>query len=770
MIAEKLIAHLNKLLDQYQARYDRQPYVLDLVGVSMPGHNIFSPLGNELHYLDKTIDIVVAPSSHDRAVLRALARWALVIVDDQEVVVEWSEPVTEISDTSIPKIKSFAASSLPSNGKRVLFVAPTLPEYDREGGGVRLYYLLRLFLQSGYSVAYATDHDESGERYVRHLNTLGVQVYPLSTNFDKLLRSQFDLIVIAFWNVASFVIPPIRAISPKTYIVIDSIDLHFLREARAMFTEYNQLLPEFAENVAGELNAYLQADTVLTVSQKEAALINNLCASRTKAFDLPDLEFSQPSPYKFDERKGILFIGNFRHSPNIDAIQYFMYEIVPLLDPAILRKHPIYVVGNGPTSEVFEAVGNRDNIYLLGWVPSVVPYIERACVTVAPLRYGAGIKRKLLLALTIGTPTVTTPIGAEGLGLTHEEHILIGQDSVELACFIERLLIDSDLWHKLAKKGREHMLATHGYDAVHRQFMDVLKKIKLAPRFKLEQVSIDYEVFNGVTRSSMPKLASPDTDWEGYCNLVGEKTVFTIKGTNLRETVYAKTGTFNRQRQLICGLSMALLGVPHATLEEICQYINDHRLTIYTAEANGTIFNYLRNHIKPDHFYFSEYFGDQYTSGEIVNNIRHEDLQRLSFPDETFDIVLTAEVMEHIPDVPKAEGEIVRVLKSGGVYCFTTPVAPYLEHDQIKAQLDENGNIQYLTEPDYHGDPVRPEERILVFRVFSHRDLSRRFEALGCTYIPYYFSSSSLGIINAHFDTVQVVRKLSSGAGDHSGK
>lgn len=246
---------------------------------------------------------------------------------------------------------------------------------------------------------------------------------------------------------------------------------------------------------------------------------------------------------------------------------------------------------------------------------------------------------------------------------------------------------------------------------------------------------------------------------KGFCNITGAATSFTVHSENLREDIVADvSSSINRHRQIICALSLSIFGSPHSSLFDIAAYINQKRLRIYSAEANSPIFHFLRDHLDPELFVYSEYFGPEYRSGETVNGIRHEDLQRTSFSDQTFDIVITCDVFEHIPDAVTAEREVIRILKDKGIYCFTVPYIPEAEHDLVLAEATPDGQITYFAEPQYHGDPIRPEEGILVYRLFSFRDLKQRFESLGCTFISYRIWSKALGIIDGN-GWVQVVTR-----------
>jgi hypothetical protein len=188
----------------------------------------------------------------------------------------------------------------------------------------------------------------------------------------------------------------------------------------------------------------------------------------------------------FAQRRGILFVGNFRHPPNSEAVEYLCQEIVPRLDPALLAEHPVSIVGNALSETVQNYGRHVPGVRMVGWVPSVQPYFERARISVAPLLHGAGTKGKLIQALSVGTPTVSSTIGIEGLDLRDGEHVLVADDPAAFARSISQLLADAELWQRLARQGRSHIAAVHGREAVRGRFLHVIsaalaKTPKLAP-------------------------------------------------------------------------------------------------------------------------------------------------------------------------------------------------------------------------------------------------------------------------------------------------
>jgi glycosyltransferase involved in cell wall biosynthesis len=377
--------------------------------------------------------------------------------------------------------------------KRALVCAPRMPEFDREGGSRRIFHFLEFFRQAGWSVSFAADNWEGGERYAQTLQQMGVPVYAFQracsnakdalTNPGDLFRAgRFDLVLFAFWDGAEPYIPLVRGLSPETKVVVESIDLHFLRKSRRVFCSPRRngrpalLDAGYAHEMRRELNVYASADAVLTVSQKETDLVNDLIG-KPLARAIPDTEDLSASAVPFIERRGMLFVGNFRHPPNVQAVEYLCRDILPKIPPAILAEHPVYIVGNDPNETVINCCREWSAVRLVGWVPSVLPYVQRVRISLIPLLYGAGTKRKLMQSLMAGTPAVSTPIGIEGLNLEHDRHVLVAEDATAFAASVTQLIKDEELWRRLADEAGNHIRTAHSPEAVFARFTEVLDGI-----------------------------------------------------------------------------------------------------------------------------------------------------------------------------------------------------------------------------------------------------------------------------------------------------
>jgi glycosyltransferase involved in cell wall biosynthesis len=366
-------------------------------------------------------------------------------------------------------------------------VCALMPEFDRDSGSRRVLDLVDLLRESGWRVTFVSWHADCGRRYVEMLQQRGVAVYAgAREQLPQLVATGlFDLALFGLWHIAEPFLETIRRTAPSTRIIVDSVDLHFLRNARRRFTEGSatgstSLDEAYGSELVREINTYEAADAVLAVSEKEAQLLNDFLGKRS-AFAVPDCESLEASPIPPEKRRGIALVGCFRHTPNADAVAYLCREILPLVDERVLASHPVQIVGDGLTAEIRRYGDQLPFVRMVGWVPSVVPYLEHARMTILPLRYGAGTKRKLLQTLAIGTPAVSTTIGAEGFELIDQTHVLVADQPAAFAASIARLVRDDRLWRRLARNGRSHIAVGHSRDAVGRLLERVVGVVMAAP-------------------------------------------------------------------------------------------------------------------------------------------------------------------------------------------------------------------------------------------------------------------------------------------------
>ncbi|MEB0110450.1 class I SAM-dependent methyltransferase [Variovorax sp. RTB1] len=217
------------------------------------------------------------------------------------------------------------------------------------------------------------------------------------------------------------------------------------------------------------------------------------------------------------------------------------------------------------------------------------------------------------------------------------------------------------------------------------------------------------------------RMLDGPVEMAGVCPVCGDKSWFEGFSDNVRESGTCSTcQSFNRQRQMAHAIRTRF------KVGSTGPFRFPSGFVIYNTETTGALHHRLS---ATDGYLCSEYFGDEFLPGQDVGGRRHEDLRALSFPSDSIDLVMSSDVMEHMPDPYAAHREILRVLKPGGTHIFTVPFVATMATDQIRAKLVD-GEIQYLEEKAFHGDPVRPDEGVLVWTIFG-LEMFARLEALG---------------------------------------
>jgi hypothetical protein len=487
------ISDLAQTAQQAIDQYSKNPGVLlwNVPVLDLKNAQVFQPPfpnPDKLPYPDKTIDMVIALEKNaDEA--RRVARIGILLVRPDGAPLDFQ--MLKAPHASEDNILIHGTPS----GRHVLFCLPFLPAEDFNSGARHSSNEVKMFLEAGWRVSiWAINRiaqggtEEQTAACVRTWEACGVSFYAgpdtrwadedYMPHLRPLLEKQhFDLAIIAHWQTAALVLPWLRAYSPHTRTLIDSIDTHFLREARQSFLKQGCLDSKYASDMVSELNSYGAADGVLAISEKEQGLLSDFLGETTPVYHLPLLEQRQISAVPFGERRGVVFIGNFLHLPNRDAVQNLIQCIYPYLPISILRNHPIYIVGTAAAEYLDPAIEQMPYVHVAGWVPDLDPILHQARISVVPLRYGAGVKGKMLVAMAAGTPVVTTSIGVEGMSLEYGKHAFIENTPEAFAQAMVRLLTDENAWTSIAQQAKSYVEDHHGMAVVKRYFWQAVHSV-----------------------------------------------------------------------------------------------------------------------------------------------------------------------------------------------------------------------------------------------------------------------------------------------------
>jgi SAM-dependent methyltransferase len=209
------------------------------------------------------------------------------------------------------------------------------------------------------------------------------------------------------------------------------------------------------------------------------------------------------------------------------------------------------------------------------------------------------------------------------------------------------------------------------------------------------------------------------------CPVCGRLSAAVGFAENLRETGRCRRcGATNRNRQVAYVAARAVAQLTGSSVRSLADVRRHPEIVVYNTEAQGSLHDQL--HEMP-RYLCSEYLGPGHAPGEVVGDTTHQDLMALSYPDASIDVVLSSDVFEHVPHPYRAHAEVHRVLRPGGHHVFTVPFHQHAHLDDVRARLDDDGEVEFLADAIYHDDPVRPEG-VLVFTIFGLEMLVRLAE------------------------------------------
>ena len=365
--------------------------------------------------------------------------------------------------------------------KTVLIIDHYIPQPDRDAGSRTIFAFIRSLIDSGYIVKFWPQNLHFDPLYGPTLQNMGVEVFYgvefANNGFEQWLSENgnyLSSVILSRPEIAVEYLPKIRRHS-SARIIYYGHDLHHQRFAsQAELTGDPSFRVLAEENRQMETTVWKQADIILYPSASEVATVREL---------EPDIEVAVVNPYAFDSleeeqpgllgRSDILFVAGFNHTPNVDAASWLVEEIMPL----IWHSKPdtrLFLVGSNPTQKVKSLASPR--VEVTGWVSDEElnrHYRERR-IAVVPLRFGAGVKSKVVEALRYGLPLVTTPVGAQGLeGI--DRFLTLTDEPATFAAAALRLLSDDEAWGKTAADQSQYACQHFSRDTLAKQLVGAIE-------------------------------------------------------------------------------------------------------------------------------------------------------------------------------------------------------------------------------------------------------------------------------------------------------
>jgi len=315
--------------------------------------------------------------------------------------------------------------------------------------------------------------------YTGKMQELGVECLyaPFLPGLDTFFierGKEFDVIVLSRALVAEEILPLCRKHAPATPVIFDTVDLHSVRQHREAEIARDEAKRREADTMEMlELRLGEKSDAVVVVSPDEKHVLAKKLPSQRIAVVSNIHEIRAPAS-PFESRRDFLFIGGFEHTPNEDGILWFCAKIMP----EILSELPdtaFHIVGSKMPASVRGLAG--DHVITHGYVEDVDSFFQSCLLSVAPLRFGAGVKGKINQSMSFGVPVVSTSIGAEGMYLTHEENVLLADAPREFAQQVIRLHRDRELWTALSRNSLKNVEEHFSHATAKRNLEELLLQL-----------------------------------------------------------------------------------------------------------------------------------------------------------------------------------------------------------------------------------------------------------------------------------------------------
>ncbi|KVH30660.1 glycosyl transferase [Burkholderia cepacia] len=387
-------------------------------------------------------------------------------------------------DTLFRVDRPFGDVLVSSQRPKVVIVDAFVPKPDQDSGSVDVYWYMRIFREFGYDVSFIAAFEQSPPvAYMDALRRWGVRVQCASdlASLNQLFMEEVAdarVVIAQRIIVARHLVEPLRRGAPHVKLVFGTVDLHFLREERAAIHDRSpEALEEALMLRRTEIQTVREADATIVVSRIEYDVLKEL-APQANVHRIPIPRMPTRSGRTFDERSGVVFVGGFAHRPNIDAVQFLVEEIWPI----VRRSQPtaeLRIVGSSVTDYVRSLDNPATGVKVVGFVENLGDVLDVARVSVAPLRFGAGIKGKVVSSLLHGVPSVLSKIASEGMGLVAGEQVLEGDSAEDIAAAIIKLLEDPQLWQRVADAGFAAAVAEYSVETVAARMSTLLASINI---------------------------------------------------------------------------------------------------------------------------------------------------------------------------------------------------------------------------------------------------------------------------------------------------
>jgi O-antigen biosynthesis protein len=354
------------------------------------------------------------------------------------------------------------------------------PRPDQDSGSLDTYNFLKIFKNLDFHVTFIPSDLKFSGHYTECLQQAGVKCIhkPLFSSLPRAIKyfaSSADIVLLYRASIAYPLVPTIRKYAPRAKLIFDAVDLHYLRKERQASISRSFIKFLAAKRMQHiELNVIKNVDATILLSSYELNLIKNQ-VPEARLFHIPVVRDIPTSFGKsWEQRRDLVFIGGYQHPPNIDAVMFFVNKVWPILRASGFPGR--FIIAGSDMPVHFQKLA-ADDIIIRGYVSDLSDLFGNCRFSVAPLRYGAGMKGKIISSLSHGLPCIATSNAIEGTGLVNGENILVEDDPFKLATLIQEAYDKKNLWEKLSQAGLHHCAQNCSINAVTKQIEFMLSEL-----------------------------------------------------------------------------------------------------------------------------------------------------------------------------------------------------------------------------------------------------------------------------------------------------
>ena len=364
--------------------------------------------------------------------------------------------------------------------RRALVLDVNTPRPDRDSGSIDTLQYIKMLQALNFKVVFCPHDMNHDSHYTKSLQKLGVEclyqpyIESLQHHLQK-YGNYYDLVLLQRAHQTAENISDVKLMCSNAKLVFNTVDLHYLREQRQAEIEQSSLLSAQAEETKSlEIGLMKKCHATIVINEVEHFLLKEELPD-IHLYTIPYIREVLSSVPSYSKRQDIVFLGGFLFEPNVDAVLYFLENTWPLIHEKLPEVRFLIIGSNMP--EKIKKLASIPGVDPLGFVENLTPILNRCRLSIAPLRFGAGIKGKIGTSLTHGVPCIATPVAAEGMGVRHKVNIMVGEDPQSFANSLIEAYQNEKLWNSLSENGIELFEKNYSFSSGLERFSKLVNDI-----------------------------------------------------------------------------------------------------------------------------------------------------------------------------------------------------------------------------------------------------------------------------------------------------